>query len=251
MLTKADITFIRSLSKKSVRDSESLFVVEGEKMAREVVASSFKIRGCYVTSAVDAHLRADIARLTLVEQIERSAMERISSLKSATPLLMLVEKPSSRFDLSAHKGSTILALDGVQDPGNLGTIIRLADWFGISAILCSPTTADLYNPKVIQSTMGAVLRISVYYVDLEQVLVECQRDGRRVYGTFLEGRNLYGKPLCENSVIVFGSEGSGISSAVESFVDEKITIPSFGSGECESLNVAVAAAIVCSELRRG
>ena len=147
------------------------------------------------------------------------------------------------------QGRLYLALDGVQDPGNLGTIIRIADWFGINTIYCSTDTADVWNPKVVQATMGSIARVSLYYTDLPQMLKSAEVP---VYGTLLDGENIYSQSLSSDGVIVMGNEGNGLSAPVRELVDRKLLIPSFNSSPdmAESLNVAIATAITCSEFRR-
>ncbi len=250
MLTKADIQFIKSLSKRTTRQENGLFIVEGEKMASEVASSHLAIKGCYVSSDVSGDLSALLHNKCVPTQISPQLMGRISSLKTPSTVLLVVQMQEYALSLSQLQGKAVIALDGVQDPGNLGTIIRLAEWFGITDIVCSPSTVDLYNSKVIQSTMGAVLRVKVHYCDLANFLADCKGYNKHIYGTFLQGRNLYSGALNKDSVLLFGSEGSGISDDLAPLVDEKITIPSFGQSAGESLNVAIATAIFCSELRR-
>lgn len=230
MLSNNDIKQIRSLSLKKFRQESGLFVVEGEKLVREAELSGF-----------------EVVRLLRVEDIGTEAMSRITMLSSPSPALAVVKQkvqPEPRYE-----GGLILALDGLRDPGNVGTIIRLADWFGIRNIWASRDTVELYNPKVVQATMGAVFRVSVSYCDLPDVLTEA---GCPVFGTFLGGENIYEADLPAEGIIVMGSESDGISEEVGRVVSRRLTIPAFNAGErsCESLNVAIATAITCSEFRR-
>lgn len=231
MLSKAEIKDIRALSQKKFRDERRLFVVEGEKLVAEALASGL-----------------EVVRVLRMDEIGQEAMSRISMLSTPSPVLAVVRMPEPAAVEVDTAGLTI-ALDSLRDPGNVGTIIRLADWFGIRNMIASNDTVDIYNPKVVQATMGAIFRVKFSYCDLPAVLagVYCP-----VYGTYLEGENIYDSELSPNGVIIMGSESNGISERVGKCVTRKITIPPFSSGKtvCESLNVAVAAAVICSEFRR-
>ena len=186
------------------------------------------------------------------EVISHKEMELISSLKTPSDMLALVEIPRHGLSVRGLSGVLSLALDGVQDPGNMGTILRLADWFGMRDVICSETTADCFNPKVVQATMGAIARVRVHYVPLARWLGEVRAAGIPVYGTFLDGEPIYDAALSPGGVIVMGSEGQGVSPEVAELVSRRLFIPPFPVGEptSESLNVATATAIVCSEFRR-
>ncbi|MDR0384738.1 MAG: RNA methyltransferase [Prevotellaceae bacterium] len=232
---------IASLAVKKYRDRERLFVVEGEKSVQEFLVSPFKIRKIYYTRECDFSGRhPDTAEITADE------MRQISNLKTASPVLAVVEIPSAE---TLPRNGLILALDDVQDPGNLGTIIRLADWFGIDSIVCSLCTADAYGPKTVQATMGSLTRVNIVYADLYLFLKPACEE-IPVYGTFLEGENIYRAELSDNGIIVMGNEGKGISHRIAGLVSRKLLIPAFGHDNAESLNVAVAAAVTCSEFRR-
>ena len=201
-MTKAEIQSIRSLSDKRMRDAEHLFIAEGDKLVEEIRNSKFRIRRIYTT-------HPDIKGEN-VEHIDKKEMERISQLKTATDTLAVVEQPLHRLDIE-HK-ALMLALDGVQNPGNLGTIIRLADWFGIKDIVCSKECADCYNPKVVQATMGAILRVRVHYVDdLANFLGSAKAKGMPIYGTLLTGKNIYTTNIENRGIVVMGNEGRGVS----------------------------------------
>ena len=245
MLTKAEIREVRSLADKRGRDESGLFVAEGAKLVDELCRSEVRIRRIYTT----AKGRFEHYGATAVSGVE---MERLSLLKTPSDALAVAEIPQHRFDISALEGKLTLALDDVQNPGNLGTLIRLADWFGISDIICSPATADCYNPKVVQATMGAILRVRVHYVDLPTTLSGARGRGLHVYGTFLEGDDIHTAPLSADGIVVFGNEGQGISARCAASVDRRIFIPPYPPARngSESLNVAMAAAIVCAEFRR-
>ena len=242
-MTKAEIQFVRSLADKRVRDEEQLFIAEGEKLVEEIRNSTLRIRHIYTT-------RKDIAG-DRVEYIEKKDMERISQLKTATDCLAVVEQPQYRLDINPK--ALILALDGVQNPGNLGTILRLADWFGVEDVVCSKECADCYNPKVIQATMGAILRVRVHYVDnLASWLDDAKRLGMPIYGTLLDGENIYSKQLENRGVIVMGNEGRGLSDACREALTDRLYIPPYPADAptSESLNVAMATGIILAEFRR-
>ena len=240
MITRAEILAIKALATKQGREEQGAFIAEGEKLVDEIRRSNLHIRHIYQTKPLFAE----------GEVVGTKEMERISQLKTANTVLAVVETPQC--DLSAVEPSQnlVLALDRVQNPGNLGTIIRLADWFGISDIVCSEDTADCFNPKVVQATMGAILRVRVHYTNLAKWL--SAQGSAKVYGTFLEGENIYSAELDKSGVIVMGNEGQGISAEVAECVSHKLLIPPYPADRCgsESLNVAVATAVICSEFRR-
>lgn len=255
MITRSQIKFIKSLSDKSARTESGFFVVEGTKMVAEAFVSNFVVEEVFVTSAVTPSAfstRGANGRKVSFTEVSPAEMDRISHFKTASGALALVRMPEYEFDADVPGKELVLALDGVQDPGNVGTIIRIADWFGINNIICSPSTADCYSPKVVQSTMGAVFRVKVHYEDLTLRLSGALRKNVAIYGTMLEGDNIYEAELTSAGIIVMGSEGRGISPSVAGLIDRKLLIPPYRVEECgsESLNVAAATAIVCSEFRR-
>lgn len=242
-MTKAEIQFIRSLADKRQRDAEHLFIAEGDKLVEEIRNSKFRIRRIYTT-------RPDIKGED-VEHIDKKDMERISQLKTATDTLAVVEQPRYRLDIDSK--TLVLALDGVQNPGNLGTIIRLADWFGIKDIVCSKECADCYNPKVVQATMGAILRVRVHYVDdLAELLLAAKSNGMPIYGTLLTGKNIYTTDVENSGIIVMGNEGRGVSQECQAALTHHLLIPPYPADvpTSESLNVAMATGIILSEFRR-
>ena len=243
-MTRSEIQLVRSLSDKRGRSEHGLFVAEGAKLIGELRRSDLRIRRIFATEGLFEGPE--------VECVTKKEMERLSLLKTPSNSLALVEIPRYRLD-AAHVGQRLtLALDDVQNPGNLGTIIRLADWFGIGEILCSPATADCFNPKVVQATMGAILRVRVHYVELAPLLAQAAARGVPVYGTFLEGENLYDTQLGRGGIIVMGNEGRGVRPDVAQTVTRKLFIPPFPAERraSESLNVAMATGIVCAEFRR-
>ena len=239
-----EIKFVKSLGQKKFRDENGLFIVEGEKMVAEALASDFVVDKVYCESEVGS-----------------SVMERLSQFSSPSPALALVRKPSDTEIKDFGKGDLpakglFLALDDIRDPGNLGTIIRTADWFGIDAVYASPDTVDVFNPKVVQSTMGAIFRVRFHYCDISGLCAAAASAGGNVYGTFLDGEDMYSKKLMSGSespsVIVIGNESRGISQKVGKLVTDRLFIPSWPRNErgSESLNAAVATAITVAEFRR-
>jgi len=230
MITSAEIKWIKSLSQKKFRDSEGVFAVEGEKLVQEALKSGFEVE-----------------KVFRKEEIGASAMARISALSSPSPVLAVVRRPKVAFKAPAE--GLYLALDGIRDPGNLGTILRIADWFGIDAVYASEDTVELYNPKVVQATMGAIFRIPFYTAHIPSL---CSGYSGRVYGTFLDGENMYRKELSASGIIVIGNEANGISKETAAAVTDRLYIPPYPAGEpgSESLNAAVATAVTVAEFRR-
>lgn len=243
-MTKAEIRLVRALADKRGREEHGLFVAEGAKLVAELRASHLRVQRIFAREGLFAGPE--------VETVSPQEMERLSLLKTPSDALALVEIPRRRLDPAALAGRLTLALDDVQNPGNMGTIIRLADWFGITDIVCSEATADCFNPKVVQATMGAILRVRVHYTDLARLLAEAPALGLPVYGTFLEGDDLYDAPLTAAGIVVMGNEGRGVTPAVARTVTRKLFIPPYPADRrgSESLNVAMAAGIVCAEFRR-
>ncbi len=248
MITKGQIKFLQSLSHKKVRDESGCFLAEGNRLVEDTL-DCFACRLLVATPDwMVAHPNVHAAeRIT----VSRDELTRVSQQKTPQEVLAVYEIPVHTYDVEAVAGELSLALDTVQDPGNVGTIVRIADWMGIRHIFCSPGTADVYAPKVVQATMGALARVAVHYVPLEP-LVKRVSTLVDVYGTFLDGENIYDVPLTRNGLIVMGNEGNGISPAIERVVTRKLRIPNYPPGEvtCESLNVAVATAVTCAEFRR-
>lgn len=242
-MTKAEIQFVRSLADKRTRDAEGLFLAEGEKLISEILASQLPIRKIY-------SLRNDFGGRA--EMVSVKEMERLSQLKTASQCIAVVEKPRWRTPATADAGRLSLALDGVQNPGNMGTIIRLADWFGVEDIFCSEECADCFNPKVVQATMGAILRVRVHYVDLAALLERTAAEGTPIYGTMLDGENLYSSEFEPRGVIVMGNEGQGVGEACQRHFSHRLLIPAYPADRqgSESLNVAMATGIICAEFRR-
>ncbi len=248
MPTKSEIAFVRSLASKKGRVASGLFVAEGAKLVGEILASDFAVRKLFVR---DGAALSGVGRVE-TETVSDHDMERLGLLRTPTDALALVEMP--RYALPSDPGGDALALllDDVQDPGNLGTFVRLADWFGIRDVFCSPASADCFNPKVVQATMGAVLRVRVHYTDPVALLRRAAAGGVPVYGTFLDGEDIYAAELSATGILVMGNEGNGIGPDVAEQIARRLYIPPFPTAAptSESLNVAVAAAVAVAEFRR-
>lgn len=248
MLSKSKIKLITSLAHKKYRDETGLFVAEGTKLVTDL-ATGFHCELLAIAAGKENMCKETVADEKIV--VDDDVLTRLSTQKNPQGVLGVFRKKDSALPSQQElKSQLVLALDDIQDPGNMGTIIRLADWFGIKNILCSEFTADAYGPKVVQASMGALARVNVHYLNLAEFLSGLSNTN--IYGTFLEGNNIYSEKLSKNGIIVMGNEGNGISSKIEKLVTNKLLIPNFPSNapNSESLNVAVATAIVCSEFRR-
>lgn len=253
MLSKNKQKLVRLLAAKKHRDEMGLFIAEGPK----VVGDLLGIIPCHIIFATHEWLNVNHAEADEVVEVTQDELERISLLKTPRDVFAIFHRPKDSAGASATLFSHIpateltLALDGVQDPGNMGTIIRLADWFGIRHIFCSPDCADAFAPKTIMATMGAIARVKMHYLPLTELLEACSEE-IPVYGTFLDGQNIYSQDLSANGIIVMGNEGNGISDAVATHINRRLVIPSFPPDvpTSESLNVAIATAITCAEFRR-
>lgn len=248
MLSKNKIKLITSLSHKKYRDENGLFVAESTKLILDLMSGMHCVLLLATSEWLNLHrgIKADETC-----EITEAELRKISSQKSSQGVLAVFEKPKHIYNPDAIKSRLSLALDDVQDPGNLGTIVRVADWFGIEDIFCSLCSADVYGTKAVQSTMGALARVRVHYVDLPEFL-RVYANEMPVYGTFLDGENIYRESLAENGLIVMGNEGNGISPGVEKYISQRLFIPNFPEGQAtsESLNVGIATALVCAEFRR-
>lgn len=249
MISKNKIKLIRSLELKKFRNEEQAFVAEGNKLVADLLPA-FKCRfllakPCWMATQGDL----PVEELAVADDED---IRKASFLKNPQDVLAIFQKPKWKLEEADPGNQLVIALDGIQDPGNLGTIIRLADWFGIEHIVCSPDTADVFNPKTVQATMGALARVKVHYTDLALYLKQAKEKNIPLYGTFLDGENMYGKELTTTGVLVMGNEGKGVSQEIEELIDQKLFIPSFPPERptSESLNVAIATSIVCAEFRR-
>lgn len=254
MLSKNKIKFINSLKKKKNRVEKNLFLAEGEKIVGELLQSHLQIKEIFATESFSEHISQTEGQSFELHRVTEDQLKKISDLKTPNKVLAVIEIPSSTIHHQALKNSLSLVLDNINDPGNLGTIIRTADWFGIQHVICSNSTVDVYNPKVIQSTMGAIARVKVIYRDLAELITSFQNDPEfPIYGSFLKGNNIYQTSLSNRGFIIMGSESHGISCEVEQQIQKRLYIPRYKAAEkesSESLNVSVAAGILCAEFRR-
>ena len=242
MLSKNQLKLVRSLELKKNRKKEGLFVAEGPKVVGDLLRAGFVPHSIFKVQGSGFKVQGSSFLITDDE------LRKLSFLQHPQEVLAVFKIPQSQKP-TANSQQLTIALDGIQDPGNLGTIIRIADWFGISTIYCSEDTADCYNPKVVQATMGSLAHVDLVYTDLEALLR--QYDGP-IYGTLLDGQNIYQQELSNEGIIVMGNEGNGISPAIRQLVTHKLLIPNYNpsSETAESLNVAIATAITCAEFRR-
>jgi TrmH family RNA methyltransferase len=245
MLSKSTISLLKSLQQKKFRIEHGLFLVEGNKSVTEFANSSYQIEAIYHTTAIDPKLLKLSGKINFTE-ISLNDLEKISSLKSPQEVIALVKTPALPvLNTTDLKGKFAIALDGIQDPGNMGTIIRTADWFGIQHIICSVDTVDVYNPKVVQATMGSLAHINIYYVELAEFL---GRINMPLFGALLDGSNIYKTDFGTEGLIIMGNEGNGLRPEIIKLVQKAVTIPR--EGNAESLNVGIATAIFCSEIKR-
>ena len=268
MISKNQIKLINSLKLKKFREKHNLFIAEGEKITEDLFRSLIMVKQVFTTDELiqkisnyappDTLSQGRSADFEIIE-VSEDELKKISALTTPNRVLCIAEIPDYSLDIKLLKSQLTLVLDNLNDPGNLGTIIRIADWFGIQNIICSEDCVDVYNPKVVQASMGSIARVKVHYVNLVKFLKEVNENRKEikgikgikefpVYGAVLNGKNIYRKKLCKNGLIILGNESEGISDELNSFITDKISIPSFGGAT--SLNVAVATAIVCSEFRR-
>lgn len=247
MLSKNKIKYIHSLELKKNRKEEKAFVAEGHKLIGDLLGH-FHCRLLIATSPwMQEQTSIDADEII---EVTNEELLKTSFLKTPQDVLAVFEQPDYKIDTSVIRESLCLALDDVQDPGNLGTIIRLADWFGIENIFCSTNTVDIYNPKTIQATMGGIARVKLHYCSLPELISKL--NNIPVYGTFLNGENIYTQELTQKGLIIMGNEGNGVSSEVESLINKRLYIPNYPQERqtSESLNVAIATAVVCAEFRR-
>ncbi|RMB56336.1 RNA methyltransferase [Dokdonia sinensis] len=244
MLSKSQSKRITSLGQKKYRIKEQAFVAEGVKVIQELLDSTFKLDGLWVEEEA-AFAKALSAQNITFETVTAQELKKVTFLSTSQTALAIFKIPAAE---SKKREGLTLVLDDVRDPGNLGTIIRLCDWFGITELVCSKQTVDCYNPKVVQATMGSLTRVQISYEDLNAYLAS---EKRPVYGTFMDGEDIYKSVLPKEAILVMGNEANGISAEIESLVTNRLGIPRFGPQQAtESLNVATATAICLSEFRR-
>jgi len=240
MVSKNQIKLITSLQQKKFRQIHQLFIAEGVKVIQELLQSNFVLEHLYVTQNIFETISSDKKT-----QISDQDLKRISCLSTPNNCLALFQIPEQK---TRNDKGLVVVLDDIRDPGNLGTIVRLCDWYGIDQMVCSEQTVDVYNPKVVQATMGSISRVSVAYLDLEKYL---KRASAPIFGTFMDGKNIYKENLPQEGILVLGNEANGISDKIEKLVSDRLAIPRFGDlQQTESLNVATATAIFLSEFKR-
>lgn len=239
---------VKALQQKKFRDKYQEFVVEGTKLTLELLKSNFRVKNIFATPEWISQNNQHFNTKTLISPVSQKELERMSGLKTSNSVLSLVEIPNRNTVEDLPTKQIIVLADGIRDPGNLGTIIRSADWFGVNTIICSEDSVDLYNPKVVQATMGSLFRVNVFYKDL-LLFLKSLSDEIPVYGAFLNGENIYSRVFGESGVLVIGSESHGIRPEVEARVKTRLHIPAITAG-AESLNASIAAAICLSEIKR-
>ncbi len=253
MISKNKIKYIISLQRKKVREEEKLFIIEGDKLVREFLSSKIPIKtiiGKPDILMTLSPLLTDFHGET--EEVSDKELKEMSKFTTPHNIMAVVEMPDQEFNDSKILKELCVALSFIQDPGNFGTIIRAAGWFGIRNIICSPDCVDLYNPKVIQASMGALVHVNVFYYDLKKFLLSATKINIPVFGTILGGKSIYSHPLDKKGVILFGNESKGIPDDLLPFINHKIMIPKFGESDqgIDSLNVGMAASVVFSEFMR-
>lgn len=250
MLSKSKIKLINSLKRKKYRQINRLFTAEGSKLVLELLNSGFRVKTVVALESYIESVQGELLKNAgEVIAVSDNELKKISSLTAPQKVLAVAEIPDWKVEDEEIKKNLSLALDDIRDPGNLGTIIRTADWFGIKNVFCSQTCVDVYNPKVVQSTMGAVTRVKVHYTELAQLLDKWSaKSDCEIYGSFLKGENIYGAGLTNRGMVVLGNESRGISAALRPYISRSLCIPH--RGRSESLNVSAAAAVICSEFRR-
>jgi TrmH family RNA methyltransferase len=253
MLSKNKIKWIRSLENKKARDAEKLFIAEGHKIVGELLHSAISTVALFSTQEwieQNSNYKKYFPKDTFI--LKKDEIDKISFLKTPQEVVAIAQIPEFKIAPILLTDKLTLILDKLQDPGNLGTIIRLADWFGIENIICSQDTADAYNPKVVQASMGAIFRVKIIYSDLVELIPQIKKNNIPIYATALDGENIYNTKLSDNGIIVMGNESKGVNDKLQSFADKKLFIPNYplGSKNTESLNVGIATAIICSEFRR-
>lgn len=245
MLSKSQISFIKSLHQKKYRKEHGIFIIEGFKSIVEFIPSVYQIHSIYFLPQYQSLLPKLPSNIKLFE-VNNAELEKISTLQAPQGILALINTPEIKaFDKKILRNNFSLVLDGIQDPGNLGTIIRTADWFGIKQVICSLNTVEVYNPKTVQATMGSLCRVNVTYQDLSGLLKDSNLP---VFGAMLDGNSLYETNWGNEGLVILGNEGQGVSPEIINLIDRPVTIPRVGLAE--SLNVAVSAAIFCADISR-
>lgn len=250
MLSKTTISYLRSLQQKKFREEHGVFVVEGHKSVMEFLKSDWEVEHLYAgESWLREHSPSGITS-GISTAVTRAEMERISGLSTPAEVLVVVKQHKTAWDATIAANNWTLALDGIRDPGNLGTIIRIADWFAIPQIVCSEDCVELYNPKVVQAAMGSITRVAVSYATFPTFLHHAKSKKLPIYGTDMHGESVYAQPMPATGVLVIGNEANGIREEQRSALTHRISIPAYKTSGAESLNAAVATGIFCAEIKR-
>ena len=255
MISANKIKHLRSLQHKKYRDLYREFIAEGNKLVPDLLASELEIKSIYALSGwLERNSTSYHGKNITLHDVASDDLKKISTLTTPNEVLAVVKIPESEPDIKSVSEELVIMLDGIRDPGNLGTIIRTADWFGISTVICSHDCVDVYNPKVVNATMGSVARVKVFYTDLKDFLKKIP-PCVKIYGTFIDGKCLNEMPFSGKGIVIIGSEANGITKELNPFINEKLSITSYGrragnTGNAESLNAAIACSIVCYEFRR-
>jgi len=248
-ISKNKLKLVKSLARKKERDKHGLFVVEGEKMVQDFILTNGEFEFVIATAEWLGKNNDIPIESSKVFEIANNELKSASSLDTPNKVLLVAKKPRKKIDYLKLKEEHVFMFEHIQDPGNMGTIIRTLAWFGINTIICSPGSVDIYNPKVVQATMGTLWHVNTFYEDLDVVLEELK--GKTVYATSMEGENIYQTKLDNSGIVVFGNEAKGLSDHIMEKADKKIHIPSFAAGKnVDSLNVAISAGIIASEFSR-
>lgn len=252
MISKNTIKLIKSLEQKKFRIKEKVFIVEGDKNVSEVLESKYEVVQLFATKEYLEKNNSLITKSKIIFETDKNEINKASLLKSPQNCIAICKLPDVKKLPEKMEGGLKIFLDDIQDPGNLGTIIRICDWFGIEQLFCSLNTVDFLNPKVVQASMGSFCRVEIFYSPFESVLLLAKNSETPIYGAFLEGENIYKQTLPDNALLILGNEGNGICREIEKSITHKIKIPEFNKNDksAESLNVSVATAIICSEFKR-
>ena len=254
MLSLKERKYLNLLKQKKYRQKYGFFIAEGDKIVTDFINSNWAVHEIFTLKKwLDKIPEVKLPATLKIHIIDAHELKKISSLKTPNNILAVIKVPERNKGFNIQPDKLVLMLDEIKDPGNFGTIIRTANWFGIRDIICSNDSVDVFNPKVIQSSMSALINVNIWYLDLEKCLEKYKKAGLPVYGTFTTGKNIYEETLSSNGVILMGNESKGISPGLESFITHRLTIPPFNhskKGTIESLNVASATGIVCAEFRR-
>lgn len=255
MLSKNKLKAIQQLHTKKGREEQGLFIAEGTKLVNELIENKITVVEVYKVQSSNFELQNTSSAILL--EVSEAELKKISTLVRPNEVVAIVKIPKVDLVSNTLLEKLSLVLDGIQDPGNLGTIIRVADWFGIENIICSLNTVDCYNPKVVQATMGSIARVKIFYKNIEDWIAQLSISDSRfpIYGAVLDGKNIYSHNLGDKGLVVIGNEGKGISNTIQQLLTDRISIPNYsflkqGGGEVESLNAAIATAVICAEFRR-